>query len=176
MRSLAFISVLALAACAQQDGALSQSEGPVAPAATEAPKAPHSAADILRIEDINFASFSPSLAKFVGIELGESDKTAIPKIEAYFTPQGGSVEDAMNKTSKKTETEFSTFGAEGGKVTLVERVNMRDDSVKAEQFYAIFKAEGDDFILADYGMKIKCHRSLNGDGNTTTSWQTELCP
>ena len=135
------------------------------------PKAPDSATNIMRISDIDFASYSRGLAKRVELELGESMSTATPKIESFFSPQGGSVADAGDSSRKKTETEFSTFGAEGGKVTLVERVNIKDDSVKAEQFYAIFKAKGEDYKLADYGLKIKCYR-----GENTEHWQTSLCP
>ena len=164
-------ALIVLSACSPQTStpatpSVPQTAGDVTP-----PKAPDSASNIMRISDIDFASYDRSLAKWVKLELGESMETATPKIESFFSPQGGSVEDAGDSTRKKTETEFSTFGAEGGKVTLVERVNIKDDSIKAEQFYAIFKAKNEDFVLADYGMKIKCYRGDNID-----KWQTELCP
>jgi len=169
MKRILLISAVVLTACSQQPETPKVPDAPAG--STAVPSAPDSATGIMRIADIDFASFSRSLAKVVELELGDSMSTTTPKIESFFSPQGGSVEDAGDSTRTKTETEFSTFGAEGGKVTLVERVNIKDDSVKAEQFYAIFKAKDEGFILADYGMKIKCHR-----GDNTTQWQTALCP
>ncbi len=173
-RLLLFLAVLSLTACSEQPKIPA---GPVIPdveGGVDAPAAPDSASNIMRISDIDFPSYSRDLARFVELELGEDMATATPKIESYFSPQGNSLDEKIGyaaSSGKKTETEFSTFGAEGGKVTLVERVNIKDDSVKAEQFYAIFKAKGEGFMLADYGMKIKCHRGAN-----TTEWQTALCP
>lgn len=171
MKRFAVITALLFAACSQQAETPAVPEVPLPSGDVSVPSAPDSASNIMRISDIDFASYDRDLAKWVKLELGESMDTATPKIESHFSPQGGSVEDASDSTRKKTETEFSTFGAEGGKVTLVERVNIKDDSVKAEQFYAIFKAKGESFMLADYGMKIKCYR-----GDNTENWQTELCP
>ena len=166
----------ALTAAASLNACSQQAQTPAVPAAPEisVPAMPDSATQVMRISDIDFLSYSRDLAKFVKLELGESMSSATPKIESYFSPQGNSVDEKIEyaaSSGKKTETEFSTFGAQGGKVTLVERVNIKDDSIKAEQFYAIFKAKGEGFALADYGMKVKCHR-----GNNTDNWQTDLCP
>lgn len=171
MKRIAVISVLVLTACSEQPKTPAVPDVPQPLGSVEAPAAPQSASQILRIADIDFPSYSRGLADGVELELGESMATATPKLESFFSPQGGSVEDAGDNSRKKTETEFSTFGAQGGKVTLVERVNIKDDSVKAEQFYAIFKVKGEGFILADYGMKVKCYR-----GENTLNWQTALCP
>jgi len=164
-------ALIVLSACSPKAETPDVPNVPETTGAIDAPEAPKSASQIMRISEIDFASYSRDLASSVGLEFGESMSAATPKIESHFSPQGGSVEDASDSSRKKTETEFSTFGAEGGKVTLVERINIKDDSVKAEQFYAIFKAKGEDFILADYGMKIKCYR-----GDNTTNWQTSRCP
>jgi len=171
VKRFAVITALLFAACSQQAETPAVPEVPLPTGDVSVPAAPDSASNIMRISDIDFASYSRGLAKRVELELGESMSTATPKIESFFSPQGGSVADAGDSSRKKTETEFSTFGAEGGKVTLVERVNIKDDSVKAEQFYAIFKAKGEDYKLADYGLKIKCYR-----GENTEHWQTSLCP
>ena len=169
MKHLAVITALFLTACSQQPETPAAVDAPLPLGTLEAPATPDSATGIMRIADIDFASYSRSLAKTVGLEIGEPMSTVTPKIETYFSPQGGGSEG--DSLREKTETEFSTFGAQGGKVTLVERVNVKDDSVKAEQFYAIFKAKGEGFILADYGMKVKCYR-----GENTLNWQTALCP
>ena len=171
MRHFTLIAAFGLVACSPQADAPTVPDVPTVSGDVQPPKVPDSASNIMRISDIDFPSYSRDLARFVELKLGENMATATPKIESYFSPQGGSVEDAQDSSRKKTETEFSTFGAEGGKVTLVERVNIKDDSVKAEQFYAIFKAKGEGYMLADYGMKIKCHR-----GDNTDNWQTALCP
>ena len=170
MKRLALITALVLSACTDQPEI---SDVPLPLDTLEAPdvpSAPDSATGIMRIGDIDFASYSRSLASSVSLEIGEQMSSVTPKIETYFSPQSASPEASSDTLREKTETEFSTFGAEGGKVTLVERVNIKDDSVKAEQFYAIFKAKGEGFILADYGMKIKCYR-----GENTTHWQTQRC-
>jgi hypothetical protein len=165
---------LMLSACSQQPETMRAPAAPQAPAGSlavpDAPAVPDSATGIMRITDIDFTSYSRDLASFVKLEVGESMVSATPKIENFFSPQGGSLEDARDYSREKTETEFSTFGAQGGKVTLVERVNIKDDSVKAEQFYAIFKAKGEGHMLVDYGMKIKCHR-----GENTENWQIKPC-
>lgn len=129
---------------------------------------------IFRISDIDFDSYSKDLARFINLEMTEPLSSAVPKIERYFAPTGGnSADDA--KVGTQTETSFSSFDTEGGKVMVVERINMRDDSISAEQFYAIFKKFSDAEVLVDYGSKIKCRRNNKGGANTT-QWQTELCP
>lgn len=169
-------ALIVLSACSQQPGTpdAPQPSGSLeAPKAPEVPKAPDSATNIMRIQDIDFGSYSRDLAKWVKLDLGENMAVAMPKIEEHFAPRSGTVEENPNvkQIAEKTQTEFSTFGAEGGKVTLVERINIKDDSVKAEQFYAIFKGKDDDFMLVDYGLKIKCQR-----GDNTQHWQTTVCP
>ena len=168
MKRFALITALVLSACTEPSEI---ADAPMPLDTLETPAVPDSATGIMRIADIDFASYSRSLASSVRLEIGEPMSSVTPKIETYFSPQSTSPERSSDTLREKTETEFSTFGAQGGKVTLVERVNIKDDSVKAEQFYAIFKAKGEDFILADYGMKIKCYR-----GENTTHWQTDLCP
>ncbi len=176
------LAVYSLSACSQ---AVDSVEAPAVPQAVtpevgqEAAKGhekPQSSTDILRITDIDFPSYSRDLARFVGLELGQTMAEATTKIETYFTPTGGDMDDMdeywdPDSNIPKTESEFSTLGGEGGKVTVVERVNMKDDSVRDEQFYAIFKQSGEAYTLADYGMKIRCYR-----GENTDEWQTELCP
>jgi len=106
------ISLLGLLACSNQPVAPALPDTPTLPNSVETPKAPQSATNIMRIQDIDFGSYSRDLAKWVGLELGESDQTVTPKIESYFSPQGGSVDDAMDSQRLKTETEFSTFGVQ----------------------------------------------------------------
>ncbi|WP_371398190.1 hypothetical protein [Fretibacter rubidus] len=128
--------------------------------------------EIMRIADIDFLSYSKDLARWVELDTMEPLESAVAKIETYFSPQGGDINDYdVRQTGTQTESIFSSFDAEGGKVVLVERINMRDDSVKAQQFYAVFKKTDTTEVLIDYGMKIKCAR-----GDNTTDWQTDNCP
>ncbi len=171
--SSALLAVFTMSACSQKSGPVEVTEPAPTQAVEQSHDKPQSSTDILRITDIDFPSYSRDLARFVGLELGETMAEATAKIETYFTPKGGDVDAYHDPDSNipKTESEFSTLGGEGGKVTVVERVNMKDDSVRDEQFYAIFKQSGEAYTLADYGMKIRCYR-----GDNTDEWQIELCP
>lgn len=171
---VALILLLATLVYMKKNGKPSAIESAVVPGVAEVvvPPRPSAANDIMRIADIDFQSYDKGLAKSIKLKPMEPLSSAVTKVETYFTPQGGDIEgyDAR-KIGQETESIFSSFDAEGGKVMVVERINMRHDSVKAEQFYAIFKKTETDEILVDYGMKIKCHR-----GNNTANWQIDLCP
>lgn len=166
------LSIAMLAACSSP----TEPEAPQAPEAPESgtalPNAPE-APEIRRISDIDFASYSRDLVRIEGVNIGDPMARAVPEIEAYFSPKGGDVKDYSPLSgTKQTETSFSTFDAEGARVVLVERINMRDDSVEAQQFYAIGKKNADGSeTLVDYGMKIKCAR-----GADKGKWGTDLCP
>lgn len=162
-RSALILGTLVLVACSQNETVPQIAETPAVP---EAPA-------ILRISDIEFESYSRDLAARVEVNPGDLWTEAVPVIEAYFAPKGGDVEGySALSTGSQTETSFSTFDAEGGKVMLVERINMRDDSVTAQQFYAIGRknADGSETLL-DYGLKNKCARGDNKD-----QWSKTLCP
>ena len=145
---------------------------PTVPPQAEMSVPPNQGEDIMRISDIDFLSYSKDLARWIELETMEPLESAVAKIESYFSPQGGDFNSYdIGKTGTQTESIFSSFDAEGGKVIVVERINMRDDSVKAQQFYAVFKKTDTAELLIDYGMKIKCAR-----GDNTTEWQTDNCP
>lgn len=130
--------------------------------------------EIMRITDIDFASYTQDIAKFVGLEIGEDFAASKTKMETYFVPGKGTSETAVANERREgpAETSFSTFGADGGTVIVADRFNMADDSVKAEQMYAISKKKADGSeILVDFGMKVKCWRSENPQ-----IWRTTLCP
>jgi len=116
----------------------------------------------MTLEDIDFASYSEDLAKFIQLENGEESWAAIDKMRLYFAPEDG-------QTILQTKT--TTFDRPDGSVMIYTVSGLRDDSVKAQELFMIFAGEKDAQILAAHGLKIKCQR-----GENTTQWTTELCP
>ena len=118
------------------------------------------------LEDIDFTAYSQELARFVGLEMGETRLDSIDKIRLYFAPEPGT--NMVNMTS-------STFERDDGAVMLFARNNIPDDSIFAEEVYAVFSGPGDankfNQKLAAYGLRLKCRR-----GDPAMEWTTELCP
>ena len=69
----------------------------------------------------------------------------------------------------------STFEMDDGSVMLFARNNLPDDSVFAEEVYAVFSGPGEtnkfNQTLAAYGLRIKCRR-----GDNKMEWTTTRCP
>ena len=111
----------------------------------------------------DLADFDRSLAKFVGVEIGQDQAAAQEIIAGYFDPS------AQIGSRPQLETLYLPNGLTQ---IIVTRTNLADDSVAAEQFLAVFKPltpkTGE---LTAYGMRIKCYRGANTD-----QWQTKLCP
>jgi hypothetical protein len=119
--------------------------------------------------DIDYHSYSTDMAKFVGLEVGESHTSAVAKISAYFAPE-------TLGEGKKQESSVSIYDRDGGSILLAVSDGLMDDSVKGESLYAVFAKEdlGEDGVtqtLVTYGLKVKCWRGENKD-----NWQTDLCP
>ena len=143
-------AALCVSACGQQA------------AKTTAPSAPPVPVKSMTLEDIDFASYSEDLAKFVGLENGEDRWAAIDKMRLYFAPEDG-------QTILNTKT--SSFDRPDGSVMIFSASGFKDDSIKAQELFMIFAGDKDAQTLAAYGLKQKCHR-----GDNTTEWQTNLCP
>jgi len=151
------ISAIALlSACGQQ--AVDTPYSDVSNSAASSPTSPKA----MTLEDIDFASYSEDLAKFIQLENGEESWAAIDKMRLYFAPEDG-------QTILQTKT--TTFDRPDGSVMIYTVSGLRDDSVKAQELFMIFAGEKDAQILAAHGLKIKCQR-----GENTTQWTTELCP
>jgi len=116
----------------------------------------------LTLEDIDFNSYSKDLAKFTGLQEGQSRGEAVDNVRLYFAPEDGST---MIRTSQ------STFEREDGAVLIFGASGLPDDSIKAEEIYLIVSGEKGAQKLAAFGSRIKCHR-----GENTTEWTTTLCP
>lgn len=119
-----------------------------------------------KVDDIDFTAYSAELAQTVGLIDGESRLDAIDKIRLYFAPEPGT--NMVNLTS-------STFEMDDGSVMLFARNNLPDDSVFAEEVYAVFSGPGEtnkfNQTLAAYGLRIKCRR-----GDNKMEWTTDRCP
>lgn len=119
-----------------------------------------------QLEDVDFTSYSTDLATVVGLEIGESRLESTDKIRLFFAPEPG---------TRIIKTASQTFERDDGAVLLFSRIGLPDDSVKAQEIYAVFSGPGGDVkfnqTLAAYGMRMKCYR-----GENTTEWQTDLCP
>ena len=142
---------------------------PIVPAQAETVQTPTPPMPTLpetRLEDVDFSTYSTELAEVVGLKIGETRLASTDKIRLYFSPEPG---------TRFITSSSNTFERDDGAVFLFARTGIPDDSVKAQEVYAIFSGSGgaDKFkqTLAAYGMRIKCHR-----GENTTEWQTELCP
>ncbi len=118
-----------------------------------------------KVEDIDFESYSTELASHIGLKQGEIRLDAIDKMRLYFAPEPGT--NMVNLTS-------STFERDDGSVMIFARNNLPDDSVFAEEVYAVFSGPGGvnkfDQTLATYGLRMKCRR-----GENAMEWTTELC-
>lgn len=112
----------------------------------------------------DIADFDMDLAKRFGLKIGQDMHEVRLKLYQYNRGLGQSWE-------KKGNWE-EIFLPSGLTQVVVTRTGLADDSVKAEQFLAIFKPlTPKTGQLQAYGMRIKCYRGAN-----TTDWQAKPCP
>ena len=150
MKKLALIfTALCVSSCGQQAAKIT------------APNAPPAPVKSMTLEDINFASYSEDLAKFVGLENGEDRWAAIDKMRLYFAPEDGT-------TILNTKT--SKFDRPDGSVLIYTVSGLKDDSIKAQELFMIFAGDINAQTLGAFGLKQQCYR-----GDNTTEWTTELC-
>lgn len=115
----------------------------------------------LRLEDIDFTTYSEELARFTGLEIGQSRVEAIDNIRLYFAPEDGST---------IMQTRQSSFERDDGAVLIFGASGIADDSVKAEEIFLILTGPENNQILQAFGSKIQCYR-----GENTTEWQNTVC-
>ncbi len=114
------------------------------------------------LEDIDFSNFSGKLAKYTGLEIGQSRVEAIENVRLYFAPGAA---DTILKTSQLS------FDREDGSVLIFTAEGFADEAIKGEEIYLILSGPRGEQKLAAYGSRIKCWR-----GENTTEWQVEACP
>lgn len=104
--------------------------------------------------------FDHDLAKFVGLNIGESLEQSEDKIHAVFKAYDG------HATPLDINMDALTVDADWKQV-LATQEGLMDGTVTGQQLLAIFD-ESDNLI--SYGMRIKCHSETG-----TSDWQTALC-
>ncbi len=104
--------------------------------------------------------FDHDLAKFVGLNTGESLEQSEEKIHAVFKAYDG------HATPLDISMDALTVDADWKQV-LVTQDGLMDGTVTGQQLLAIFD-ESD--TLISYGIRIKCHSETG-----TSDWQTALC-
>lgn len=126
---------------------------------------PQELSDVRKPSDIDFGAYDRDLAKWAGLEIGMPMEKAEIEVLNYMAPEKGGEGNAVFEMDK-----FQ--GYVGGQAFVATLDGLADDSVKAQQLYAIGKrGEDEAYTLVDYGMRIKCWRGENKD-----NWQTTLCP
>lgn len=146
------------------DEASGQQES-VQEAARPSQSVPPALSDILKVSDIDFAAYDKNLARFIGLEMGMPMAEAETKVLEFFTADAGGEGNPVFEMDKLQ-------GYVGGQAFIATIDRMNDDSVKAQQLYAIGKKQSEEsFTLVDYGLRVKCWRGDNKD-----NWQTDLCP
>jgi len=139
--SLALFMVGCAESVTSSDGAVPSQEnrqvsGKVAtPDMPELPPLP----DSLRLEDIDFTTYSQDLAGGADLTEGQSRIEAIDAVRLYFAPEEG---------AQIINTAQSTFEREDGAVMLLSASGLPNDSVKAQEFYLIFMGEAGNQTLA----------------------------
>ena len=158
------VAAIVLVSCGSQT-----SEAPSAPEVrnvvsetTSTPPAVPPMPKSLTLDDIDFESYSKDLAKWTGLEEGQSRGEAIDNVRLYFAPKAG---NTIISTSQ------SIFEREDGAVLIFGAKGLPDDAVKAEEIYLIVSGPKGSQTLAAFGSRIKCHR-----GENITEWTTDLCP
>lgn len=108
------------------------------------------------------ADYSKDLARFIAIEVGMDRYLAKDELLLHYNTQmDGEPGDLRAKVSSNEQM------IDGATLFVIRRSGMADDSVAAEESFALF--DGD--VLVDFGSRIQCRR-----GDTPNQWTTNLCP
>jgi hypothetical protein len=147
---------LALAACESKD--TKPVEIPKDPTVDGAPDAPQTG-----VSARNMGNYSKDMASYAQLSVGETMESAVAKIKTHLTPEG---EGNMSVT-------WETLDAGDGVQTFSGLASeMPDDSVRSQEFLAVFKKDGEGvYRLVDYGARVKCWR-----GDDPGKWTVKLCP
>jgi hypothetical protein len=103
------------------------------------------------------SDYSIDLARFIPVERGMEQFAAKDEFLVYYNDNAG----------PQTRVSMTEKMVDGATIFVIRRTGLPDDSVAAEESYALFDAGK----LAAYGTRIKCAR-----GSHTTNWTTEICP
>lgn len=111
---------------------------------------------------LNPADYSKDLARFIAIEVGMDRYLAKDALLLHYNSEPISENpEARAKVSSNEQM------VDGATLFVIRRSGMADDSVSAEESFALF--DGD--LLVDFGSRIQCRR-----GDAPNQWTTNLCP
>lgn len=108
------------------------------------------------------ADYSKDLARFIPIEVGMDRYLAQDELLLHYNTQMDA--EPGDRRAKVSSNEQMIDGAT---LYVIRRSGMADDSVAAEETFALF--DGD--VLVDFGSRIQCRR-----GDAPNQWTTNLCP
>ena len=103
------------------------------------------------------SQYSEELARFIPVERGMDRYAAKDEFLVYYNAEPG----------PQTRVSMTEKMLDGATIFVIRRTGMQDDSVSAEESYAVFDAG----VLAAYGSRVKCRRGASPD-----VWVTEVCP
>ena len=160
---------LLLSACGMGDAATADDDAratpdvPPVPAASrdaatgEAMIAPGAAVMPDDLAALDPSQYSRDLARFIPVEIGMDQFAAKDEFLVYYNADPG----------PQTRVSMTEKLLNGATVFVIRRSGLPDDSVSAEESYALF----DGGVLAAYGSRVKCYRGADPD-----VWTVELCP
>jgi hypothetical protein len=108
------------------------------------------------------ADYSKERARFIPIEVGMDRYLAKDELLLHYNSEPFSENPEARAKVSSTEQMI-----DGGTLFVIRRSGMADDSLAAEETFALF----DDSVLVDFGSRFQCRR-----GETPNQWTTTLCP
>ena len=160
------LTAMALAACSEvvETAAPAASDAPAPPttvsrdAATgQSMMAPGAAVMPDDVAQLDPSQYSADLARFIPVERGMEQFAAKDEFLVYYNTDAGPL----------TRVSMTEKIVDGATIFVIRRIGLPDDSVSAQESYAVFDAG----VLAAYGTRQKCYRGADPD-----AWTVELCP
>jgi hypothetical protein len=106
------------------------------------------------------SDYSRGLTSFIPIEVGMNRYIAKDELLLYYNSDPDTADVRAKVSSNETMIDGATL-------YVIRRSGMADDSVAAEETYAVF----DNDVVVDFGTRIQCWR-----GENANQWTTKLCP
>lgn len=108
------------------------------------------------------SDYSRDLARFIPIDVGMNRYIAKDELLLHYNS-----ELDMENPRVRAKVSSNEQMIDGATLFVIRRSGMADDSVAAEETYAIFDKD----VLVDFGSRIQCWR-----GDNANQWTTTLCP
>lgn len=108
------------------------------------------------------SDYTRDLMRAIPIEVGMDRYLAKDELLLHYNSQ---IDD--NPAEARAKVSSNEQMIDGATLFVIRRSGMADDSVAAEETFALF----DSGVLVDFGSRIQCRR-----GDTPNQWTTTLCP